>query len=170
MRYALAMPRRSRLRTFAARASLTMLIALVVVWAASAWLVFYWLITPHSAVGIGRGTCGLFREDRGTLDAQPFVQVIPSRSRRWSFEFSRHTGPGYSITSIPLWAFATPLALTTALLWRSELAARRRARAGLCPKCRYDLAANPNGAPCPECGTPTNSAAAASIDATPPTA
>ena len=33
MRYALAMPRRSRLRTFAARASLTMLIALVVVFA-----------------------------------------------------------------------------------------------------------------------------------------
>lgn len=63
-----------------------------------------------------------------------------------------------SMVSIPLW-IPTGLAFAaTIAAWHFELRSRRRARAGLCPTCRHDLAATPTGAPCPECGTPTSTA------------
>jgi hypothetical protein len=159
------MSRRSRLRTFAARASLTMLVALVVVWAASRWVLIYCPLTPHASMTVMSGLWGLVLENRGKASPYPFVRVLPLASGAWLFNFYRNSSPGFSMTVIPLWAFATPLALTTALLWRSELAARRRARAGLCPTCRYDLAATPAGAPCPECGTPARTDVSASAAA-----
>jgi hypothetical protein len=60
-------------------------------------------------------------------------------------------GWGYSASSrrvwFPDWALALPLAAWPAAWW---LLARRRARAGLCPRCGYDLRATPDR--CPECG------------------
>jgi hypothetical protein len=155
------MSRRSRLRTFAARASLTLLVALVVVWAASRWVLIYCPLTPHASTTVMSGLWGLVLENRGKVSPYPFVRVLPLASGGWLFSFYRDSSPGFSMTVIPLWAFAIPLAFTTALLWRSELSARRRARAGLCPTCRYDLSATPTGAPCPECGTPATTAIAA---------
>ena len=170
MRYALAMPRRSRLRTFAARASLTILLALVVVWVASAWVRVYCPLTRRAAVSIAHGQSRLLLEDRGGILHRPQVEIVPLASGALYFRFFRDTSAYHSITNVPLWVFAAPLAMATALVWRSELAARRRAHPELCPRCGYNNAATPAGAPCPECGTPTNSAATASIDATPPTA
>ena len=164
------MSRRSRLRTFAARASLTMLVALVVVWAASRWILIYCPLTPHASMTVMSGLWGIVLENRGKVSPFPFVRVLPVASGSWLFNFYRDSSPGFSMTVIPLWAFAVPLSMATALLWRSELAARRRARAGLCPTCGYDLAAIPTGAPCPECGTPTSSTTTAPIDPAPPTA
>ncbi|MBY0112255.1 MAG: hypothetical protein K2Y21_05495 [Phycisphaerales bacterium] len=65
----------------------------------------------------------------------------------------------WSVT-LPLW-IPTGLAFAaTITAWHFELRSRRRARAGLCPTCRYDLAAAPVGAPCPECGRPTSTESA----------
>lgn len=133
-----------------------MLVALVVVWAASRWVLVYCPLTPHTSTTVMSGSWGIVREDRGRVSQHPSVRFLPLASGSRSFSFYRTSGPGYSHTFIPLWAFAAPLAMATALLWRSELAARRRARAGLCPTCHYDLAATPTAAPCPECGTPSS--------------
>jgi hypothetical protein len=159
------MSRRSRLRTFPARASLTMLVALVVVWAASRWILIYCPLTPHASMTVMSGLWGLVLDDRGKASPYPFVRVLPLASGGWLFSFYRDSSPGFSMTVIPLWAFAAPLAIATALLWRSELAARRRAHPELCPRCDYNNAATPAGAPCPECGMPARTAIAASAAA-----
>lgn len=70
-------------------------------------------------------------------------------------------GPIRRIVTIPMWMPVSVSLLATYTAWRYTLRSRRRARAGLCPTCRYDLAATPAGAPCPECGTPTSPAVAA---------
>jgi hypothetical protein len=150
------MSRRSRLRTFAARASLTMLIALVVVWVASVWVRAYCPITRRAAVSVAHGQFGLLLEVRGGISHRPQIEMVPLASGALFFRFSRDASAYHSFTNIPLWAFAAPLAMATALLWRSELAARRLAHPELCPRCGYNNAATPTGAPCPECGTTTS--------------
>jgi hypothetical protein len=53
---------------------------------------------------------------------------------------------------MPLWIPAALLAALALPMWWSVLHRRRAARAGTCPRCRYDLSGLPPGAPCPECG------------------
>ena len=55
-------------------------------------------------------------------------------------------------TCIPLWILVVLSAVPTALLWRRDHILTKRARAGRCPKCNYDLSGLAAGAACPECG------------------
>ncbi len=52
---------------------------------------------------------------------------------------------------VPLWVPAAATLLATGAAWRLDALARRRARAGCCAKCGYDLTGNTTGI-CPECG------------------
>jgi hypothetical protein len=54
---------------------------------------------------------------------------------------------------IPLWIPTVVSAIVTALGWRLDTLARRRARLNLCPKCNYDRAGLAADAKCPECGS-----------------
>jgi hypothetical protein len=54
--------------------------------------------------------------------------------------------------AIPMWLPAVFSILISALAWRLDTLARRRARAHLCPKCGYDRSGLVAGAVCPECG------------------
>jgi hypothetical protein len=69
----------------------------------------------------------------------------------------------YWLVVVPLWAptliFAIPPAYAAASWWRTRRR-RTRQRAGLCPRCGYDLTGNVSGA-CPECGSPVPVDAAA---------
>jgi hypothetical protein len=88
---------------------------------------------------------------------------------RWSSSDIRGTDGSVAlrIASLPLWllalcAAAWPLASLT-LLFRRRSRRRRRARAGYCTQCGYDLRATPQPGGqlvtrCPECGTVTGSA------------
>lgn len=164
------MSRRSRLRTFAARASLTLLVTLTFVWAASAWIVVHFPINPTTELDIALGRVLLIQGEPDGLPLRSKLAVERLKYGTLYFKFQSYPSPLGWITSVPLWPFAAPLGLATALLWRSELAARRRNHPSRCPRCGYDNAATPAGAPCPECGTPTSSTTAAPIDAAPPTA
>jgi len=50
------------------------------------------------------------------------------------------------------------LAIPTLFLWRAERRDRRRAAAGACSACGYDLTGNVTGR-CPECGAAAEAAA-----------
>ena len=76
-----------------------------------------------------------------------FLRHAPEN--KWQFE--RHsTAIGQSI-AIPNWAPLLLTALPTAYLWRRDWNAWRRADAGKCSKCNYDLSGLAANAACPEC-------------------
>lgn len=54
---------------------------------------------------------------------------------------------------IPLWCAALPFAAFAIATERAHRLRLRREQAGNCPRCRYNRAGLPRGAPCPECGT-----------------
>jgi hypothetical protein len=62
-------------------------------------------------------------------------------------------GKGVWTTAVPYWSVCAMLALPPLLRARLRRRDRRRASAGLCPGCGYDLRATPGR--CPECGTIT---------------
>jgi transposase InsO family protein len=77
--------------------------------------------------------------------------VVADRDRYWWCVFG---GPATTIRAIiPLWLLLAPTLLATAAAWRLDAVARRRARAGRCPKCGYDRAGLAASAVCPECGS-----------------
>lgn len=61
-------------------------------------------------------------------------------------------GPEWGL-AIPLWIPLAPTLLATTAAWRLDALARRRARAGVCPKCHYDRTGVAPYAVCPECGS-----------------
>jgi hypothetical protein len=62
--------------------------------------------------------------------------------------------PGWAWVWVPLWVPTVPPLIATGAAWRLDAVARRRARAGCCAKCGYDLRGLREGAVCPECGSP----------------
>lgn len=71
---------------------------------------------------------------------------------RWGF--ARHDLIVELRYQIPLWPLAAGSFLATAIAWRLDTLAHRRARGGvnLCPKCTYDRTGLAADAKCPECG------------------
>jgi hypothetical protein len=53
---------------------------------------------------------------------------------------------------VPLWMPIAPVLLVTAIAWRLDTSARRRARTNHCLRCNYDRTGLPIGTVCPECG------------------
>jgi len=85
---------------------------------------------------------------------------LPSYGKTVSFVADRgfisrpNTADHYAILQAPLWLVtvitALPAAAWLASRWRRRRSQRLAKRAGLCPRCGYDLRASPNV--CPECG------------------
>jgi hypothetical protein len=69
---------------------------------------------------------------------------------------------GYLALAIPLWIPLGALGWASAAAWRAERRERRRMKAGLCPRCHYDLTANTTNL-CPECGAKTTPQAPSSL-------
>ncbi len=59
---------------------------------------------------------------------------------------------------LPLWIPSLAALTTSALAWRLDHIANRRAKTDACPKCSYDRAGLAPAAPCPECGAPARGA------------
>jgi hypothetical protein len=79
----------------------------------------------------------------------PLVRMGTPLPRAWCWFY--RAAPNWLVI-VPLWLPLAPTLLATAAAWRLDALARRRARAGLCPKCHYDRAGIAADAKCPECG------------------
>ena len=137
---------------------------LLVIWVGSGW---GYVFASHSsapspggaffAIEHGQLVCSASHE-RVFHSASPWIFNIGKhpfgqKGYEWSFALSRN---GWFI---PLWCPFLLLLVPTTIVWRLDLLASRRARAGRCPTCNYDRAGLPPGSPCPECGKPASAPA-----------
>jgi len=159
------MPKLTRLRQplrktakwggIAASASLLALLLLSVLWS------LYWCGQNGGMLVIAQGEVSVGWLDQSLRAHYPHdirlfgpsfpITEYPPDLHVGNWEFTWGYNGRYGI-GVPLWL---PLLLTgtiTALAWRADLLARRRARIGKCIACDYALDGLPPDAPCPECG------------------
>jgi hypothetical protein len=123
-------------------------VLLVGVWIASGWC-HMTFNTSQWGVSVGRGLLFVYTN---AYPADPFPRgvFVVSNDSDWGVNlwFVPPLGP----RRIPLWFAIVGLLVATAIAWRLDTLARRRAKLNLCPKCNYDRAGLAAAAVCPECG------------------
>lgn len=127
-------------------------VLLVVVWMGSARWTLRYATTRGDHLWIGDSGVGVF----------DFGGAQPRQKARWRFAETRWAvvwRPYFSpraanagIFFLPFWLLTGTAFAATVVAWRLDAIARRRERAHLCPKCRYDRTGLAVGAVCPECG------------------
>jgi hypothetical protein len=149
-------------------AAVTVLLA--VVWIGSFWARVTYVHSSRLSAWVSSGALGAVISKPGPLDflhhgdgVSPFLDgeraewSVGRRSANpvavWPWR-AKTSGPDFSdgIYVLPLWIPCAICLCITAVCWRRDLLARRRARLNLCPNCDYDRAGLASGAPCPECG------------------
>jgi hypothetical protein len=60
---------------------------------------------------------------------------------------------GQQTLEVPIWLPFTIVVAISAIAWRIDINARRRARIGHCPACNYNRMGLADALPCPACGT-----------------
>ena len=131
-----------------------MTLLLTAMWIGSAWFVAGWSMSDGSGVMFRSGVV-IVHADPGGPNRQHFYARPYKPEFYWGFSWyarSRPSGGSYWAFSVPLWIPAAGALIFTAIVWRLDTLARRRARLNLCPKCHYDRAGLAAGAVCPECG------------------
>lgn len=83
-------------------------------------------------------------------------EALPSHGWRFEPWFDSRFNECHAKVATPLWIPFVLIALPTAYLWKQDLVAARRVRAGLCRKCKYDRSGLSPSAPCPECNAATS--------------
>jgi hypothetical protein len=83
--------------------------------------------------------------------ANSAISAVRERGGSWRPSWDYFSG--YWGLSLPLWIPFLLFAVPTALLWRRDHIATKRARIGRCPLCGYDRRGLAADAKCPECGT-----------------
>ncbi len=142
-----------RLLTFCAFLSTALLLVIVIMWIGS----YSVALMPVGRIP-GTHTWIRLTHQHGTLTtawlpdrppARPaFTDFPDAPADILGFSFRRATIGG--IASAPYWLFALAFAIAPALWYWTARRKFRRAAAGLCPRCGYDLRATPTR--CPECG------------------
>ncbi len=149
----------SRIRKTAKWGGAAVTVLLVAVWIGSGWSTVIWQTSDRRfRVTLQSGRIGL---------AEMFAKQDPKTSgwhfstgdRRFDWMWARHTGRNFDARWLPMWVPALAAAMTTAMAWRRDALARRRARQNLCSTCNYDRTGLDAAAVCPECGTPCASRA-----------
>ncbi len=143
-------------------------VLLVVVWIASAWFMLEWGNRGgwHTVLSGGEWIISYAgpADPASPSDLPGFVgRRLPSAQYYWpvGFYFTWHPKPQlswllgwYGQWFVPLWIPVLFFGMLSALAWRLDTLARRRARLNLCPTggCNYDRTGLAAGAVCPECG------------------
>jgi hypothetical protein len=134
-------------------------VVFVAMYAASwRWYVLWSSARWTCAAGTGRAYVIHFRDEprEGVIDylsGRPSAWIwgplaVPNGGVFWKLWTNAASyGP-----SFPLWLPAALSLGATGGAWRLDTLARRRACAGLCPKCHYDRTGLAASAVCPECG------------------
>lgn len=131
---------------------LVLTVLLVVVWGASErWhVIMYnhpWMVgTRAGGIDIARDSVTMYRMPPGWY-ATRRTDGVP---RMW--RPTLEVGANRLHTEVPFWLPAIFTLSASLGAWRLETLARRRERAGACPRCRYSRAGLPAISPCPECG------------------
>ena len=129
-------------------------VLLVVVWVGSGWWGFLWMSPRRFGCVVWAGQ---IKAGHHTLvNPQPEFEFLhpPGETYHLYWSFSGGTSSTVGLAAFPIWSLVLPSLLVTAAARRLDTLARRRARAGLCPKCDYDRTGLTPTALCPECGTP----------------
>jgi hypothetical protein len=142
-------------------------VLLVVAWVGSGWLACGWQARDGRAIFATAGAIGWVVYGQPDSDGVTTTMVrsrsswfLTSTSQApWSFSRPAPgavTHGGIVRLLLPLWPLVVGASLVTAIAWRLDALARRRARGGLnlCPNCNYDRAGIAADALCPECGAP----------------
>ena len=128
-------------------------VVLLVLWILGGWWSIRWVGDDGDSLTIGGGEVAYQHYPRLTG-----VADIPG-CHVWRHSFGLAWGlQGYRFGDnwawhIPLWPVPSMALLITAVAWRFDVLARRRARLNLCPRCNYDRTGLAAGVVCPECGT-----------------
>lgn len=118
-----------------------------------------YLVTKRSLLSLTRGQIGFSKSQRDGGEFWAYFKEMLAESYdesslegpyNWRFEYFR--GNSDWNLSVPLWFPIALVLLPTALAWRFDILAHRRARMGNCPTCNYDRAGLAADAVCPECG------------------
>jgi hypothetical protein len=149
--------RRRRVRTFGKWAGAAVTVLLLIVWAGSAWWMVRGPLTQRTHLQIVAGRVDVIRF--GPKSEMPAMMPWQRLERhrmpfRWWFGTKTYVSAPiqYDVAGIPLWSLLLLTGVPTAWMFRTDWKRRRIERAGLCPKCGYDLRGLPDGRACPECG------------------
>jgi hypothetical protein len=128
-------------------------VLLVVLWTGGGWYHLSWRGLGGFGVGVreGRLRCGVLNSYGRSILA-PGISLRLIGQPTPSVTLFTVT-PVARFVAVPLWLVSGPLLLMTAIAWRLDTLARRRAHAGSCPKCGYDRTGIGDDVICPECGT-----------------
>jgi len=137
-----------------------MTVLLVIVWIESAWACIGYLSEWGAGFGIDGGVlyAALPKwtgEYAGTswqdCECGWMWGEADAPKLRWSGSWQRGSSFWFAF-DLPLWIPSLLCTAGTIFAWRLDDIARRRVRAGFCPKCDYDRTGLAAGAVCPECG------------------
>ncbi len=142
---------------------------LVAAWIGSAWRYVVWTSTTGDWVSVDAGRLVVGQFGPGSNPAKFRIlragstpgftrppgwhsgETLTSFSSNWWFSGTKLGS--FRVRAAPLWVLVAPTVVLTGAAWRRDAIARRRAMAGCCAECGYDLRGLREGAVCPECGT-----------------
>ncbi len=126
----------------------------IVVWIVSEQRIVMFVVPPSYEVALEKGLLLIANQGYPVSGLGVTFQQYPPQAR---FRLTSITLERYAADEWYLWIglwIPLILALTaTAIAWRLDTLARRRARLNLCLKCDYDRSGLAKDAVCPECGS-----------------
>jgi hypothetical protein len=131
-------------------AALTVLLAAVWIWSGWGFVRFPLrgdLATVGGSVSLSLGSGRFTRTTLGIVQYPGWAGLAFD-----GFRYETNSGSAVTLISVPLWAPGMLSLCVTAIAWRLDTLASRRALLNLCPNCHYDRTDLAPGAACPECG------------------
>jgi hypothetical protein len=127
-------------------------VALAVIWIGSRWWPAAWVSRRGTSIVVFNGQLFASAKPSEGAGGTTFLWLPRDTSGPFRWWFGRSGSRASAVVWIPLWLPVVILFAPTVALWRLDVAARRRARLGLCRECNYDRRGIPAASVCPECG------------------
>ena len=130
---------------------------LLIVWLVSGWCYASITTSAGRSVSLGSGCVWLSGGPHAWgMPRKPGWDAGTQRWRVYSTVQANSAGMTWFV-GVPLWMFAAPALLASAIAWGLDARSRRRVRAHTCIRCGYDRVGLAPSAVCPECGAAAHS-------------